>query len=168
MGKFLRKKLFEVTTGTGSGTTETMWAYTVVHDTPGSKPSVGRFRIRITRLTAAEMMESLGASPDDIPSDLTGQSLQAYLEKWSSDHGWMACLDWLGGPNADNYQIEDDLCRMFKAFITGEPEDIAPPDFSFPPPSFPKKKTSAVPPKKSDQSKPKQPPKDETPDFDWI
>ena len=161
MGKFMKKKLFEVSTGRGSGTTETMWAYSVA--TEKSKVT-GRFRIRISRMTAAEMIEALGANPEEVPSDLSAQTIQAYLEKWT-DTGWIPCLDWLGDPSSDNYQIEKDLSDMFKAFITGNPaEIIAVPDFP-PPRSYPKK-TSAdvvkIPPSTPTSGS------DDSPDFDWI
>jgi hypothetical protein len=163
MGKFMRKKLFEITTGKTSGTTETMWAYSVSTE---STTSTGRYRIRISRMTAAEMIEALGANPEDVPTDLTAHTVQAYLEKWH-DTGWIPCLDWLGAPSSDNYQIETDLSDMFQAFITGSPTYIESlPDFP-PPKSYPKKNYKEI--EKPPPTPPETPTSgSDTPDFDWI
>jgi hypothetical protein len=142
MGKFIKKKLFEVSTGKGSGTTETMWAYSVLTE---KVKSTGRYRIRISRMSAAEMIEALGATSTEKYTDIEGHSIQAYLEKWV-ETGWIPCLDWLGAPSSNNAQIEKDLSDMFMAFVTGNPVELDYfPDFT-PPSTYPNKSTIDIDP----------------------
>tara|TARA_Y100001973_G_C5174268_1_gene320919 strand:- start:461 stop:976 length:516 start_codon:yes stop_codon:yes gene_type:complete len=171
MADYRSRKLYQIG---ASGETddpesyESMWAYSVKY--PHAEYSTpGRYRIRITRMTAAEFIMMMGGDPSDADPD--GYSLQGQLEKWT-DKGWLQCLDWLGSPTSTNKEIEADLNEMFQSFTTGMPTEKnwdapVPPR----PPTKPtkkgepklkiiegdKKETEENPPKKSDDSS-----------FDWI
>ena len=108
MAEYEVRKLYDVATQLGeeSGTYESMWAYYIRY--PQAEYSTpGRFRIRITRMTAAEFMAMMGMD-DDHSMPLGGYSIQGYIEKWS-DKGWLQCIDWIGSPESSNDQIEQDL-----------------------------------------------------------
>lgn len=96
-----------------ANTMESMWAY--LHGTEGNKKT-GRYRIRITRLSGAELM-AMGLAPEGTPSDFFG--LQANLDKWHEQYGWIPMLDWVGNPEGDIEDIELELGRQFRSFITG-------------------------------------------------
>lgn len=96
-----------------ANTMESMWAY--LHGNEGNKKT-GRYRIRITRLSGAELMV-MGLAPEGTPSDFFG--LQANLDKWHEQYGWIPMLDWVGNPEGDIEDIELELGRQFRSFITG-------------------------------------------------
>ena len=96
-----------------ANTMESMWAY--LHGPDGNKKT-GRYRIRITRLSGAELV-AMGLAPDGTPSDFFG--LQANLDKWHEQYGWIPMLDWVGNPEGDIEDIEHELGRQFRSFITG-------------------------------------------------
>lgn len=96
-----------------ANTIESMWAY--LHGTDGNKKT-GRYRIRITRLSGAELV-AMGLAPDGTPSDFFG--LQANLDKWHEQYGWIPMLDWVGNPEGDIEDIEFELGKQFRSFITG-------------------------------------------------
>lgn len=120
------KKLYEVATGSSedSKTFESMWGYSLSYL---GKVETGRVRIRITKMSASDFLAAFGKNPEAdeyASSDLSGYSISGYLEKWQKDRGWIACLDWLGEPEASNLTIEKELLDMFKAFVTGIPSEI--------------------------------------------
>ena len=146
---------------------EAYYAYSTTY--PGAlHPTPGRYRIRITRMPASEFLRNL--TEDGSTAGLEDLSViftvQAFLEKWVTE-GWIPCLDWMGDPSTQVYEIENELNEMFEAFTTGVPLDgdktVNP--FPFRPsggfPKSPKKKTH-VPP----DAKPKATPPDDG--FDWI
>ena len=100
---------------------ESVWAYSFVY--PGAMHSTpGRYRIRITKLTGATAVSMFGIDPSEVEIDEDFFSMQAYVEKWTSE-GWISCLDWMGNPDDTMQAIEIDLNQMFQAFITGVPMD---------------------------------------------
>lgn len=106
---------------------ESTWAYSYIY--PGAVSSTpGRYRIRITKLTGASAASMFGVDPSDIEDVGSLFTVQAYLEKWTSE-GWLMCLDWMGDPDDSNKKIEKSLNDMFESFITGVPleEDIVTP-----------------------------------------
>ena len=118
MGKYKVRKLYQTKSDAGPDHTayESMWAYTVEHAS-STQPIPGRFRIRVTKLPAAEYVAMMGGDPSDFEG---GESVQGFLEKWS-DKGWLHCLDWLGNINSSVENIENDLLKMFESFTTGTP-----------------------------------------------
>ncbi len=146
---------------------ESVWAYLISSD-PESKRT-GRFRIRITKMSAAELV-AMGLAPEQTPADYYG--LQASLDKWNESVGWIALFDWVGDPNAEIYEIERDLCDQFEAFVTGISSREA---FSFNPPKPPKEKKpkATLPTTKDDSEKIEEEPSttnesDSEPDFEWL
>ena len=175
MAEYQVRKLYNVSTsvGTSSETYESLWAYYIRY--PKSESNLpGRFRIRITRMTAEEFIQLMGMDTASVEAT-SGYSIQAYLEKWS-DKGWLQCLDWIGAPDSTNDEIEADLTEMYKAFTTGQPANIKDVDpFSGPPTTPPRKPTlvkdnPVIKLPDSDDTAPNSssPPVDDTPDFDWI
>ena len=172
MAEYQAKKLYNVSTmiGITSETYESMWAYYIRY--PSTETNLpGRFRIRITRMTADEFMSMMGMEEHPVSPD-SGFSIQGYVEKWS-DKGWLQCLDWIGSPDSSNEKIELDLIEMFKAFTTGQPADITCTDATprpIPPTSprtttHPKKDLKVIPfpeiaPRPDNPEKPD--------DLDWI
>jgi len=116
---------------------ESVWAY--LHGVETKK--TGRYRIRITKMSAAELIQ-MGVAPEDTPPDFYG--LQATLDQWHSDNAWLPLFDWVGDPMAEIEDIERDLGRQFQSFITGIPTDEV---FQFDTPKPPK------PPKKKPKKK---------------
>lgn len=96
-----------------ANTVESMWAY--LHGTEGNKKT-GRYRIRVTRLSAGELV-AMGLAPEGTPSDFIG--LQANLDKWHEQYGWLPMLDWVGNPEVEIEDIEHELGKQFRSFITG-------------------------------------------------
>ena len=120
MAEYRVKKLYQSTApgvSEEAESYESMWAYTITYPS-ATHATPGRFRIRITKMGAAEFVAMMGGNPEDVPDQAF--SVQAYLEKWSSN-GWISCLDWMGNPEATNPEIESDLCDMFQSFTTGIP-----------------------------------------------
>jgi hypothetical protein len=112
---YKKKLLFRNSNGTYSKeatSVESTWAY--LHGI--ELKTTGRYRIRITKMTAAELI-MMGLAPADTPEDFYG--LQANLDKWQEVHGWIPVLDWTGDPIADIDVIEKELCRQFESFVTG-------------------------------------------------
>lgn len=170
MAEYKYRKLFQLG-GSGEYTDpesyESVWAYSVKYpQTDHSTP--GRYRIRITRMSAKDFILMMGGDPKD--ADPQGWSIQGNLEKWLSG-GWVQCLDWLGDPNSSNAEIEEDLNEMFKAFTTGMPTEKNW-DIPAPKPPSPKKKETKDKPKPFtviEGDKPAKSEKKETdPSFDWI
>jgi len=118
MAKYKVRKLYQTRSEASPEHTayESMWAYTVEYSN-STQPVPGRFRIRVTKLPAAEYVAMMGGDPSDF---VGGESIQGFLEKWS-DKGWLHCLDWLGDINSSIENIENDLLKMFEAFTTGDP-----------------------------------------------
>lgn len=176
MAEYQVRKLYNVSTsvGTSSETYESLWAYYIRY--PKSETNLpGRFRIRITRMTAEEFIQLMGMDTESV-EPTSGYSIQAYLEKWS-DKGWLQCLDWIGAPDSTNNEIEADLTEMFKAFTTGQPANIKDVDPFSGPPSTPPRKPRLVKdtpiiklPGSDDASSSSadDKPSDDNPDFDWI
>mgnify|MGYP001400932797 CR=1 FL=1 len=174
MAEFKVRKLFQLGASDTTGVPESyesVWAYSVRYPhTEYSTP--GRYRIRITKMTAQEFITMMGGDPATIgPTE--GYSIQGYIEKWT-DKGWLHCLDWIGNPDASYGEIEQDLNDMFQAFTTGVPtekkwEAPVPPR---PPPidrtGLKKPKFTVVEGDKPDPPQPASGSKDESPDFDWI
>ena len=172
MAEYQVRKLYNVSTagGTDSETYESMWAYYIRYpQTVTNLP--GRFRIRITKMTAAEFMNMMGY--DESESAPGGYSIQGYIEKWS-DKGWQQCIDWIGAPDSTTDDIEKDLLEMYKAFTTGQPAKIEQPDYTpSPPPKRPTPKKSSsnasvinFPSDKTKNTTKK--PKEDSDGFDWI
>jgi len=138
---YKKKCLFKNSNGSFSkdaSAIESVWAY--VHGVDTKK--TGRFRIRITKMGAQELIQ-MGIAPEETPDAFYG--IQAYLEKWQDLHGWLPLFDWVGDPMSEIDSIESHLCRQFEAFITGismEEYD----SFDFPPKSTPNPPKSKKPP----------------------
>ena len=112
---YKKKLLFRNSNGTYSKeatSIESTWAY--LHGI--ELKTTGRYRIRITKMTAAELI-MMGLAPAETPEDFYG--LQANLDKWQEVHGWIPVLDWTGDPIADIDVIEKELCKQFESFVTG-------------------------------------------------
>jgi len=146
---------------------ESVWAYLLITD-PSDKRT-GRFRIRITKMSAAELI-AMGLAPEQTPSEYYG--LQASLDKWNEDRGWLALFDWVGDPNLEIYEIERDLCQQFESFITGIASNET---FSFDTPKPPKakkpKNTIPSPEEKLEDKEDSQETSkdsDSDPDFEWL
>ena len=168
---YKKKLLFRNTNGTWSKEAtaqESVYAY--LYGLPDDKKSTGRYRIRITKMSAAELV-SLGMAPEGTPSEFFG--LQANLDKWHQEQGWLPLFDWVGDPDATLDKIEKDLNNQMKSFITGISIEE---NFSFDYPPPPKAKSIKLPPKdkKTDtEENPTEPtddpPKsDDDPDFEWL
>ena len=163
---YKKKCLFRNTKGSwGKEATaiESVWAYL----NGVEKKTTGRYRIRITKMSAAEMI-AMGVAPENTPAEFFG--LQANLDKWHENHAWLPLFDWVGDPDASIDQIEKDLGKQFRSFITGISIEE---DFSFDLPKPPREKAIKVPPKKDvktvDDDKPEDPTKaDDDPDFEWL
>tara|TARA_Y100000593_G_scaffold76507_1_gene141419 strand:- start:1502 stop:2002 length:501 start_codon:yes stop_codon:yes gene_type:complete len=144
---------------------ESIWAYLSGSEKPRT---TGRFRIRITKMNGEELA-AMGLAPDDTPIDFFG--IQATLDKWHPDVGWVSLFDWVGNPDDSITKIEKDLTKQFQAFVTGLPIDE---DFSFDLPKKPSPvkntfKTPSKPePSEPELETPSPEPKEPEPDFEWI
>ena len=145
---------------------ESIYAY--LYGTEDSK-TTGRYRIRVTKMSAADLM-ALGVAPEGTPPDFFG--MQATLDKWHNDGGWIPLFDWVGDPEASLYTIEKELNKQFQAFVTGISLDE---DFSFDLPKPPKEKKIKLPPKvdKKDDTpeevdEPSGDKSDDDSDFEWL
>ena len=123
---------------------ESMWAYSVQY--PGADHRTpGRYRIRITKMSGAEFMAMMGQEINEDALSVE-YSMQAFLEKWMAE-GWAHVLDWIGNPDAQMTEIENDLNEMFQSFTTGEPVgsdfhgSMGPPGPPRPKPAKPERKT---------------------------
>ncbi len=175
MAEYQVRKLYNVSTASGSDseTYESMWAYYIRY--PQTETNLpGRFRIRITKMTAAEFMNMMGY--DEATAAPIGYSIQGYIEKWS-DKGWQQCIDWIGSPESTTDEIEKDLLEMYKAFTTGQPANLSPSSYVPPsPPTKPPKKTktaknaSVLKFPSGDSKKPNsgKNQKEDSDGFDWI
>jgi len=143
MAEYRAKKLFYSSSSTGPDSTsyESVWAYSVTYPS-AAHSTPGRFRIRVTKMTATDFIAMMGGDPSQAPDE--GFSLQGYLEKWTST-GWLHCLDWMGSPDAISEEIEKDLCSMFQSFTTGLPVSISYVNRPPTPPSPPKKAKKKIP-----------------------
>ena len=101
---------------------ESVWAYLSGSEAP---KSTGRFRIRITKMSGEELA-AMGLAPEGTSPDFFG--LQASLDRWHKEAGWLPMFDWVGDPEDSISKIEKDLSKQFQSFITGIPVDE---DFSF-------------------------------------
>lgn len=154
---------------------ESTWAFIYGVDTKTS----GRFRIRVTKLAAQDLI-AMGIIPEGTPPDMFG--VQGNLDRWHESKGWIPCFDWVGDPSvADEKIIEDDMCKQFRSFVTGISleEDVP---FEMPPVSPPKppkpKKEFKVPPPKKQSEEVVLPPKEDSSsedddsndpdDIDWL
>ena len=145
---------------------ESVWAY--VHGVDVKK--TGRYRIRITKMGAQELIQ-LGLAPEETPEEFYG--IQAYLEKWQELHGWLPLFDWVGDPMSDIESIESYLGKQFQSFVTGLTIESSN-SYDFPSPKTPKPTKSKKPPFKtplpeitsSDTENPSKG-KDDS-DFDWL
>jgi len=144
---------------------ESVWAYLYGVDTK----TTGRFRIRVTKMSAGDLI-AMGLAPEETPPDFYG--LQANLDRWHEDHGWLLIFDWVGDPMAEITTIEKDLGKQFEAFVTGIGMADA---FSFdlPPRPMPKvpnakKKPFKVPPPEVTAEPEKTSSDDDSDDFEWL
>jgi|TARA_R110001592_G_scaffold68192_2_gene208942 hypothetical protein len=144
---------------------ESTWAYIYGTETKVT----GRYRIRITKMSAGELI-AMGLAPAETPEDFYG--LQANLDKWQELHGWLPVLDWVGDPMASIEKIERELGKQFQSFITGIGIEE---DFSFELPKPPKKNTFKIPDPKKDAEPSIVPTEAESAptatsddDFDWL
>ena len=139
---------------------ESVWAYLSGAE---KTKSTGRFRIRITKMNGEELA-AMGLAPEGTPSDFFG--LQASLDRWHADSGWIPLFDWVGNPDDTINKIEKDLTMQFQSFVTGVPVDE---DFSFDLPTPAKPPTAKARPLKVPEPAPESvsPPGPE-PDFEWI
>ena len=153
---------------------ESVWAY--LHGV--EKKKTGRYRIRITKMSAAELVQ-MGLAPEETPPDFYG--LQATLDQWQELHGWLPLFDWVGDPMAEIEDIEKDLGKQFQSFVTGisieesfqfdTPKPPKPPkkpkkskkDFKYPKKSYKYPKLDDIPKDKINDI-----PKDDSDDFDWL
>ena len=164
---YRKKCLFRNTNGTwGQEATalETVWAYL----SGVENKSTGRYRIRITKMSGEDLIQ-MGLAPDNTPPDFFG--LQASLDKWHPDNGWIPTFDWVGDPESSLAKIEKDLNKQFKSFVTGISLEE---DFSFDLPKKPSPvkntfKTPSKPEPSEPELEPPSPdPKEPEPDFEWI
>lgn len=164
---FKKKLLFKNTNATfqqEASAIESIWAY--VHGIESKKS--GRYRIRITKMSAEDLV-AMGLAPENTPPEFYG--LQANLDQWHKDSGWLPLLDWVGDPLASIDKIERDLGEQFRSFVTGLTIEE---DFSFDLPKPPSTKPAA---KKTPFKIPKpdvgadaktEPPKDDPDDLEWL
>lgn len=163
------KLLFRNTNGSytsEASAIESVWAYLYGVD----KKVTGRYRIRVTKMSAAELV-AMGLAPEETPPDFYG--LQANLDRWHEDHGWLPLFDWVGDPLAEIEDIERDLGKQFEAFATGMSigESFG---FDLPKPPKPKdrtglKKPFKVPPPEITPDPPTEDKKKCDPDdFEWL
>jgi len=145
---------------------ESVWAYL---SSTGDTKITGRYRIRITKMSSQELI-AMGLAPDETPPDFFG--LQASLDKWHADRGWLPMFDWVGDPESSLSKIEKDLNKQFQAFVTGISSEE---DFSFDlPKPKPKKKAIKLPEPpteskdKEDDSTPDDDGGGDAPDFEWL
>lgn len=164
------KLLFRNTNGTYGqqpSAVESVWAFLYGVD----EKTTGRFRIRVTKMSAAELV-AMGLAPEETPPDFYG--LQANLDRWHDAHGWLPLFDWVGDPMAEINDIERDLGKQFESFVTGLSLSES---FGFELPKPPK------PPKPKDEAGLKKPfkvpppevtpesdtaPKEDVDDFEWL
>ena len=113
---YKKKCLFKNSNATwGKEPTAQESVYAYLYGTGDSK-STGRYRIRITKMSAADLIQ-MGVAVEGTPPDFFG--MQASLDKWHLEQGWIPMFDWVGDPEASLYKIEKDLNEQFKSFITG-------------------------------------------------
>jgi len=138
---------------------ESLWAYITLK---GEVKRSGRYRIRITKFEASEMIAMGMVEDGDIPPGM-GFAIQGNLEEWHSDNGWIAVLDWVGNPDLPLSEIENQLNLQYQAFVTGSSLEN---DFSFDykPPKNPKVRNTAPPP----SPKPVDTKPEIDDDLDWI
>ena len=165
---YKKKRLFKnsnATWGKDPTAQESIYAYLYGS---GDTKATGRYRIRITKMSAADLIQ-MGVAVEGTPPDFFG--MQATLDKWHVDAGWMPLFDWVGDPEASLSKIEKDLNAQFRAFVTGISLEE---DFSFDLPKPPKTKKIKLPPKADkDESveEPEEPSGDisgDDPDFEWL
>lgn len=109
------KLLFRNTNGSlgkEASAIESVWAF--LYGTENKK--AGRYRIRITKMSAQELI-AMGLAPEETPSDYYG--LQATLDRWHESNAWLPLFDWVGDPTAEIEDIEKDLGKQFESFVTG-------------------------------------------------
>lgn len=162
------KLLFRNTNGSftrDASAIESVWAYLYGVESK----TTGRYRIRVTKMSAQELI-AMGLAPEETPPDFYG--LQANLDRWHDDHGWLPLFDWVGDPLAEIEDIEKDLGNQFKAFITGISitESFG---FDLPPRPVPKvptakKKPFKVPPPEVEVEPEDKSKKCEPDDFEWL
>ena len=134
----------------------------------GDGKQTGRYRIRITKMSAADLV-AMGMAPEGTPAEFFG--MQANLDKWHLENGWIPLFDWVGDPDATLRKIEQDLNEQFQAFVTGITLEE---NFSFDLPKPPKKKSIKLPPKPEDKKSTVEEEQDEpsssddSPDFEWL
>ena len=163
---YRKKCLFRNTNATWqseASAVETVWAY--LHG--AEKKTTGRYRIRITKLSGPELV-AMGLAPEETPPSFFG--MQATLDKWHEQHGWIPTFDWVGNPDATLVKIETDLNAQFESFITGISLEE---NFSFDLPEPPRKKDIKLPPKKKKPEEDTTSSNDENktnddPDFEWL
>jgi len=128
-------------------------------------------------MSASELIQ-MGLAPEETPEDFYG--LQATLDKWNEQIGWIPLFDWVGDPLSEIDDIEKDLGKQFEAFVTGVSMDESF-GFDLPKPPKPPKKTTKKKykdfkvPSSGGKKYPglKDVPKDkinkiDSDDFDWI
>ena len=167
---FKTKCLFKnsnATYGSDASAIESVWAY--IHGV--EKKKTGRYRIRVTKMSASELIQ-MGLAPEETPPEFYG--LQATLGSWHETNGWLPLFDWVGDPMSEISDIEKDLGKQFQAFVTGISLDETF-DFDLPkPPKKPKKKKFKVPDTTTKYPGLKDVPKDKInklptgDDFDWL
>lgn len=163
------KLLFRNTNGTygqDPSAVESVWAFLYGVE----EKTTGRFRIRVTKMSAAELV-AMGLAPEETPPDFYG--LQANLDRWHDAHGWLPLFDWVGDPMAEIYDIERDLGKQFEAFVTGLSLSES---FGFDLPKPPKSKDKASlkkpfkvpPPEVTPEAAEDKPKKCDPDDFEWL
>ena len=82
MGKYKVRKLYQTSSTAGPNHTayESTWAYTIEYEN-STNPVPGRFRIRVTKLPAAEYVAMMGGDPSefeggDLVFDEKGQTIK--------------------------------------------------------------------------------------------
>lgn len=167
MAEFKRRCLYKITTPNEPNIPEiyeSIWAYSIQYK-DGSTPTPGRYRIRITKMSGADLVAMINNS-DAEEGTSVDFSIQAYVEKWTST-GWIHALDWIGDPALSPAEIENELNEMYAAFTTGEPvgKDYQAPVYPRSPNKPPKKKS---PPNKRAEPHPKSEDSSGDDPFGWI
>jgi len=120
---------------------------------------------------SAQELIAMGLAPEETPPEFFG--LQGSLDRWHETNGWLPLFDWVGDPTLEIRDIEKDLGRQFKSFITGISLEES---FSFDLPKPPKAKAIKLPPTpkaKVDEDTTKEEglsedSSDDSPDFEWL
>tara|TARA_Y100000034_G_C6639695_1_gene279570 strand:+ start:69 stop:578 length:510 start_codon:yes stop_codon:yes gene_type:complete len=146
---------------------ESLWAY--IYGTDEKKKS-GRYRVRITKLDQNDMERMGMIFEEGVELPVASFGIQATLDIWHAEKGWLPTLDWVGDPNLPTLEIEKQINQQVRSFLTGISLDQ---DFQFDFPVVPpKKNTKGRPPDKiinsPDEDYPETSDVEDIPDLDWI